>query len=617
VGLQPFSRKFAISKLHHALAARAGREGRRQIRPKKQIVFWIDRTVPKELRPYVKQGVEAWNRAFAAAGWVDAIAAREVPERDSTWNDLDLDHNVIRWVPRYDDGSAWGGSVVDPRTGEALHADIDVHSFNGASRFYAMAVDDNPPAPARRTRSSECHLADLMSAGLSDIRLSLIARGELAASAPLPRDIEGEIYKNVIMHEVGHTLGLRHNFKASSTIPYDSLMDTAFVRRNGVSHSVMDYLPPNIAGDKRRQGAYFMRDIGDYDVWAIRYGYSRVDVDDSPDRWTPESELSALAAIAREAVRPEYYFGTDDDTHRVVWGVDPASSAGDLGDDPLRFARDRLALTRGLVAQVDRRILRDSVGYDQLRSVVLGQISGREPILTNVAKLIGGSYVSRSHYNDPGAPEPFTPVPAAKQREALTLILQEAFAPGVLSVPPHLLNELLPSRMDNFGTWMPRPLDPPIHATVLGVQRDLLQVLLHPGRLQRLFDTEQRVERPSDAYAVSELLQTLSQGLFTEIWTGAQTKPIDSFRRDAQTEYVAQLSRLVLDSPTWPAPVPNGTRQDHAPAHARALARLELTELDGRLARVGARAARDDRAHIAALRDAIHQTLAAPIVITR
>jgi hypothetical protein len=592
-------------------------------RPRNQIVYWIDRTVPRELRPYVREGVLAWNRAFEAAGWVDVLAVREAPDSDPTWNDLD--HNVIRWVPSAF-SSAWGGPSVDPRTGEILRAQIDIHSADNSPRLYAMWIATAPPSlrQAREEEDSRCRAGALMNADLAELRLSLVASGELAPDAPLPAEVEGQAVTQHIMHEVGHTLGLRHNFKASSSIPYDSLMDTSYVRRRGISRSVMDYLPPRLAPERHPQPPYFMSQVGDYDIWAIEYGYSRTDTSGAAasavSAWTPDSDHAALEPLLRESVRPEYAYGTDGDAQdprpqTEPWAVDPASSAFDLGDDEVRYVRDHFSQWRHLYTEIDRRVLRDSIGYDQLRSTVRGGVLGSEEYLFNVVKNIGGSYVSRSHYHDPGAPPPFTPVPASTQRAALALVLQEAYARGAFALPPHLLNELLPSRMGRSeDPDVEHPLDPPIHEWILGVQRDVLASLLHPARLERLFDTELRVEPPSDAFTVSELLQTLSRSLFAEIWSGPPRTPIDGLRRDVQTVYIEELARLVLDSPTWSAPEGGVTRQLHAPLQARALARLELVELDGRIGRaLAGHLTRDDKAHLLAARDAIRRTLTASI----
>jgi hypothetical protein len=595
-------------------------------RPKKQIVFWIDRTVPRELRPYVKQGVLAWNRAFEAAGWIDVMATREMPEADSTESNLDLDRNVIRWSPIYDRASAWADGGSDPRTGEVLRAEVNVQSASRARNVYATWIEDAPsaPKPGPRDDDQSCEFAEQMSAAMADLRLILIARGELAPDAPLPAELEGEVTRKTIMHEVGHTLGLRHNFKASSGVPYDSLADTAYVRRHGVTNSVMGYPPLIIRRDGPPQSHFWPIDIGDYDVWAIRYGYSRIDDQSNASAgvWTPERERAGLEAIAREGMRPEHAYGTDGDAafNGPWWAVDPTANGGVLGDDPIRYARDRIMMLRQVLPELDRRILRDSIGYDELRTVISNQVGERAGLLNTVAKYIGGSYVSRSHFNDPGAPAPFTLVTATKQREALAFVLREGFAPEAFAVPARLLNEMLPSRIDNWGaTHFPAPLDFPIQTRVLTAQRNVLQNLLHPARLQRMFDAESRVTTSSDAYLVSEMLHTVTRSIWSEVLTGPPRKPIDPFRRNAQSLYVAELSRLVLDSPTWPFEMPNGTtRQDHAPTHARALARLELVELDGRIARaLDGTVDRDTLAHLAAARESIRQTLSSVVTQPR
>jgi hypothetical protein len=599
----------------------AGAELSEPVRP---IVYYIDRSVPREYRGYVKEGVEAWNKAFQKAGFRSAIVAREAPENDSTWSAEDARYSTVRWTAAHQMGYAIGPSQTDPRTGEILNADILISSnfVRGWNHEYqTLAGPEGMIQQFQRAEQLQRQLPEPLANRLCLAEMGkshqlamqhtlLAGLGVIDGTSPMPEEYVGNAIRDLVMHEVGHTLGLRHNFKGSSAIPYDRLNDRAFTRQNGLTLSVMDYAAVNVAADPKRQGHHVNVEVGAYDVWAIQYAYQPVPAA------TTEDEVPALRRIAAQASSPLHAYNTDEDTHLGPWSVDPTSNTWDLGSDPLRWARDRGALVSRVLPNIEARLLSDGDAYPRLRSAVTGLIFERYMALLPATKMVGGLYFARDHRGDPGARVPFTPVPAAEQREAVQLIVREAFAPEAFRLEPSLLNRLAPNRLAHWGTgYFNTPVDYPLHAQVGAVQEGLLKLLLHPVRLRRMIDNEAQVPAGTATYSVSELLQTLSSSIWSELGSGAGTaRPANSFRRNLQRAYTQQLIDILLGPPAGPAG-PAGPAAMPAPEHARSLARLELVELSQRInaALAAASLDRDGRAHLMETQARVGQALQASL----
>ncbi|MFB6098425.1 MAG: DUF5117 domain-containing protein, partial [Salinibacter sp.] len=263
------------------------------VKPAEPIVYYVDRTVPKRYRKYVKQGIEAWNEAYRAAGYKNAVVAKTAPD-DSSWSAEDIRYSTVRWTAAHQMGYAIGPSQTDPRTGEILNADILISSsfVRGWQQTYSrltpeaspngeagahLPIQPRTPKALRKVLSPSlarraCWAERGMAQQLGLQRTLLLARGVISPGAPMPDKYLGAAIQNLVMHEVGHTLGLRHNFKASSGIPTDQLHDESYTRKHGVSLSVMDYAPVNIALNEENQGHYWNPTVGTYDEWAIKYG---------------------------------------------------------------------------------------------------------------------------------------------------------------------------------------------------------------------------------------------------------------------------------------------------------------------------------------------------------
>ncbi|MEN9666508.1 MAG: hypothetical protein RLZZ326_2871, partial [Planctomycetota bacterium] len=355
--------------------------------PKKPIVFWIEKTVPFRYRQPIREGIEAWNEAFQKAGFASAIEVRQQPDQ-TDWDPEDVNYNTFRWITA-GAGFAMGPSRVNPRTGQILDADIifdgDFLQFwrREYENFTPQAVailTDGPTAAAGILPSgtqavtgmhghgaghtcSACMLFDGHARETALAATALAVAGNGLTEADKEKLVVQGL-KLVTSHELGHTLGLRHNFKGSSLLTLAEINDPAKVAQTGASTSVMDYIPANISPKGKPQGDYYTAKLGPYDLWAIEYGYKPL------GGGSPEGELPELEKIAGRAGEPQLAYSTDEDTQ--PGDPDPMSNRFDLGSDPVEFARNRAELVAQVMPTlVERMTAKDPSGkmpgYERVR----------------------------------------------------------------------------------------------------------------------------------------------------------------------------------------------------------------------------------------------------------
>jgi hypothetical protein len=579
--------------------------------PVQPITYYLDRTIPLEWRPYVRAGILEWNRAFEEAGISNAMQVLDAPD-DTLWRAEDARYSTVRWMANFNSTYAIGPSDVDPRTGEILNADILVaaswiQAFQGEYREYAgpqamtrevFREDSLLRADPSGRMVRQCRYAKGLSRYGTLLRATLAANGIIAAGAPVPREFIGQALKELVMHEVGHTLGLRHNFRGTAAITAAQLRDRQFTATHGTSASVMDYNPPAIALDRSQQGDYFSPTIGTYDHWAIRYGYATVGGD------TPDAERPGLARIAGEAADPDHVYGSDEDAGFAGFGLDPNVTRYDQTTDPLAWAKGQVSLINRLFDSLETRLVAPGDGYPKLRDGFVDLLFQRWVATLYTTKYLSGVYTARDHRGDPNGRPPFTAVPAAKQREALAFIAEAGFGENVYRFRPELLNHLAPARWFNWGEnpFTGGRIDFPLHDWALTFQSILVDLLLDPGVLARIRDNELRAAAGTSVVTIPDVLRTMTNAIWAEAGAARNT---GSIRRDLQRVYLVELLRMVVN------PVP-GTPDD-----ARTVARMTLTDLRGRLGRALASSGLDTytRAHYADSRARIEQALTAQVVV--
>ena len=604
--------------------------------PVQPIVYYIDRTVPTEWRPWVRAGILEWNRAFEEAGFRNAIQVLDAPD-DTLWSAEDARYSTVRWTATNRSVYAVGPSNVDPRTGEILNSDVLVsaawiQTWRGESGEYlspetsirSVFVEDSAAA-ASDGDTRLCSLADGMRRQGTLTRALLGARGGPGGAAATRRYI-GQALKALIMHEIGHTLGLRHNFRGSAGVTKAQLTDRKFTQAHGLGVSVMDYSPPALSLDPRDQGDYHSGTIGTYDRWAIRYGYSSVGPHDLADAsakgsgpaaptWTPDTEVNALRSVAAEAAQPAHLYGTDEDAGFGGLGLDPTVSRYDQTSDPLEWARDRVTLINGLFDSLDTRMVAPGQGYARLRAAFTDLLNDRWYAILVTTKYLGGATTARDHRGDPSARPAIVTVPAERQREALAFLTDAAFGEQAYRFRPELLSQLGPDRWRHWGSnpGTDGRIDFPIHSWATTQQASLLGQVLDPAVLSRLRDAELRATEGEPTVTIPEVFSTLTRAIWAEAAYPAAGKAlaprnISSVRRDLQRLYLNSLIRMIV------SPLPD------TPEDARTLARATLAELGGELDRALLRRGPElnpyTRAHLVDSKERISQALNAQLIQT-
>lgn len=603
--------------------------------PKEPIVYYLDRTIPEEYRTYVRDGILMWNKAFEKAGFKDAMVVKDAPD-DPDFDAEDVRYNTIRWITSTEPSfGAIGPSRVDPRNGHILDADILVEAAmvqnarRGYRNYVNTLVSSAAASPYSKAGAANatiaagadwlnqliehperiCNIAEGAEINAAVGSALMQSTGEIAAGGPVPDAYIGQFLHWVISHEVGHTLGLRHNFRASAATPMDKLHDVSWTREHGLYDSVMEYPPANIALDRGKQGDYYSQTVGDYDLWAIQYGYTPFDAK------TSEAEIPSLAKIAELSTQPGHEFGTDEDAFSgpVPFGIDPGVNQFDLGADPVAYGRDRIALITSVRGRIQKTLTAQGEGYDRLRNTFDSLLLAQSQVLSIVSKQVGGVGTSRAHRGDPGEKTPLIEVPADRQRDAMAVLAKSGFSDEAWAVPPETLASLQRATWLHWGTDMSKvlPFDYPYSDRVLEIQTGLLDRLMSPIVMARIQETEIRVGAKKAPYTLGEHMRTLTDTVFAELGPKAPAATgafaISPLRRNLGRETLARLV-MVLNSP------PMGTPED-----ARSLARANLMTLDKRIGSVmaarGAGMDESTRAYLDESRARIKRALAAQSVL--
>ena len=518
--------------------------------PKKPIVYWLENTIPHEYRDAVREGILAWNEAFEAAGFKNAIVAKQMPD-DADWDPADVRYNTVRWLFQPGSGYAVGPSRANPFTGELYDADVRISSdfvrsfYRTQTEFVSpiigqVAMDFETDEFTDEESSEMCQYGEYLRDEMASAWDIMTAAGIIKGT---DKDLNNYIHNGIvdlILHEIGHTLGLRHNFKASSIYSIDQLSNPAFTQKYGISGSVMDYQPINVFDGT----TFFQTKPGTYDYWAIEYAYKQ------PDRST-HSEDIFLEEIASRSTDPLLQYGTDEDTFGLsTRGIDPQSNAWDLTDDPMAYYQKRFELANELWESIPEHFEKDGAQYSKLRGVFGRGMRQYRNASRNIAKYIGGMYHSRHHVGDPGGDNPFKIVPAEKQRDALNFILNRILAADAFDFDPDLLNKLAPGRDWDFkGTvWRMSRIDFPIHDYIRWVQSGAIYRLHHPRIFARVRDNELKFPKGESVYTLSEHFQKITTSLWSEL---EQNKNINSFRRDLQKSHVEVLSIILLNEKNY------------------------------------------------------------------
>jgi hypothetical protein len=553
--------------------------------PVKPIVFYLENTIPKEFKPYIKQGIETWNKAFESAGISNAIVVMDQPN-DPSWDAGDARYSTIRWMPSVSSVFAIGPSDVDPRSGEILNADILftsdwVRVLAGEHDRMADTAMDATQEEAKAIELARllnpehferlCAYGAGMSQQMALLRYTLMADGIVGPDGKLPVEYVGAALRETTMHEVGHAFGLRHNFKASTAVPSEQLHDTSYTKEHGLSASVMDYNPPNISKDRSKQGEYYSSTVGSYDQWAVKWGYMPV----GNETLEAHPQLQNLAA---EHYRTEYRYGTDEDAWVYPFALDPEINQWDLGSDPLAFYEDLQALVANLWKGLETRLIKEGAELWPLRSAVNALLAEKMRGFFAYTKPIGGLTVTRAHQGDAMNLTPLKVIPAEQQRKALQFVLK-AFSSDLLGdFPKEMLDKITPQRWwDWASTWrVGLRFTYPIHDIVTAYRVNLLEIAFWPERLTRIRDNTYRAgdEKP---FTLDELFWGVTDAIWADVLKNEASA--DSFQRAIQSAYLDKLIAMATGRANAGVVSTSSTAQTTIVNDARALAFAELVRV--------------------------------------
>ncbi len=496
--------------------------------PVEPIVYWIENTTPEEYRQTIIESGLKWNEAFEKAGFKNAVQMKIMPD-SVDWDPADIRYNVIRWVssaqPTY---GAIGPSFVNPKTGQIIGADITIEWFSGSATpifdelYKGNASTMNLQYPGMDPQHEvNCTLAGELKSQLLTGMTVLDATG---ASANEIKEMHKQFLTYLIMHEMGHTLGLNHNMKASQMLSPAEINNTEITHKLGLIGSVMDYPAINIALDRSKQGDYYTTKAGPYDLWAIEYGYTP---------YNETEEADGLKTIIARSTDPKLVFGNDGDDMRAPGkAMDPRVNVNELTSDAIGYAEDRFKIVNQTMDKLVKKYTKEGQSYAELRSRYGILLNQRYSMTSAVSRYVGGIYIDRNYPEQKPGVKPYTPVALTTQKRAMEVLSKYVFAPDAFDADAQVFAYLQPQRrgFTQNGTGD----DFRITDNLLSVQAGgALSHLLHGATLQRI--TNSRLY--GNQYSVASMMSDLQKGIFSaDIATN-----VNVYRQYLQTYYVRQL----------------------------------------------------------------------------
>ncbi|MBL1279689.1 MAG: zinc-dependent metalloprotease [Fluviicola sp.] len=497
--------------------------------PVEPIVWWMENTTPENLRPIIKAAAEKWNLAFEKAGFKNAMVIKQQPD-DADWDAGDIRYNVLRWTASpFPPFGGYGPSFVNPRTGEIMGADIMFEYRSVLSRYRTEKFFEENSSMQFEEEEINLH-GDHLNCQASEIGAINSAFAGLILQYIDGQPIENsqmvkEYLSYLILHEIGHTLGLNHNMKASQMHNLQAVHDKTLTEKVGLMGSVMDYPSVNANKDRANQGNYFTTRPGPYDLWAIQYAYE-----------TGRTEAQTKTLLDR-STEHDLVFGNDADDMRAMGkAIDPLVNIYDLSSDAIGYAQERLDLVKTLSSEILEKYATENTSHHDQYVAYYSMMRQYRDAASVTSRYIGGIFLDRAMIGQPGATKPYTPVDLATQKKAMKMISEYIFAPNAFDFGSELYNYAAKQRRGfNFfrGTE-----DLKVHNIALGIQWQVLGHVLHPTTLNRIVDTKLY----GNEYDISTVFQDLTDAIFKADIAGS----VNTFRQNLQLKYTNTLISMLV-----------------------------------------------------------------------
>ncbi len=530
--------------------------------PTKPIVFWLDNAIPVQYREAVADGIKAWNKAFEKIGIKDAIVTKQMPD-DADWDHADMRYNLIRWVASPNNGYAVALFRINPMTGQILNANITVDANLVRSiklerkqrvepaAFFSEGLERDPSAALKHSRA--CNMAEqaMEQAWFGHTALTL------AGVKVNEKEYINSFLRYVIAHEMGHLMGLYHNFIASTQHTMSDLANPAKVRAQGVSASVMDYVAFNVQSI-RSKADYWSQTVGPYDLWAIKYGYLPIDAT------TPKGELYELKRIASQNNLPGHAFQND----LMADSFDPCVVRWDVSGEPLAYWEKIMNLSKFLMKNLAERSPKKGESFYEFTRDFNGLLNNYARGAAVASRYIGGMHVNRNHKGDAGEKPTLVATKLEDQKKALQLLNTYVFAENAFNFPASAYGKFTTDPFPDIVAMLTSNPEFPIRDNVAGIQRAALNRLFNPTVLRRMVNNEFRMGGPANALTLPYLFNSVGNTVWSE---AASMKNVSTLRRQLQRAHLATMVDMVTK--------PSGA----TPEDARMLAWNELRTLKARL----------------------------------
>jgi hypothetical protein len=496
--------------------------------PIKPITWWIENSTPIEWRQTIKEAVLQWNVAFEKAGFKNAVEVKIQPD-DADWDAGDIRYNVLRWTssPNPPFGG-YGPSMVNPKTGEIIAADIMLEFVFFTNRVFYDKLYSNPSSVMNTDNYNQTHDHNnfVCSAGIILHDNINFGRTFIALNGDDYdlEELERQSMMYLIMHEVGHTLGLNHNMKSSSIFSTDELYDDNKLKGKAISGSVMDYPALNLNPNPKIKSPFADSSVGHYDKWAIEFGYK------------PYNSEEERNEILSRSTDPLLIFGNDADLLYSSRGIDPRVQTNDMSSDPISYSIDRMELVNDLFDDILDKFQKPGDTYEDLRRAFFNLNSQYTGAASTISRFIGGVYVERSVIGQRGSQKPYTPVSYKDQKRAFKALDKHIFSSDNYKIPSEIFNYL--ARQRRGFDFFSGSEDPKIHDIILSNQSRILSQLMAPNTLQRLKDSELY----GNKYKLSEFMSDINKSIFSDI-----AGNVDSFRQNLQIIYTKRLVDIISD----------------------------------------------------------------------